>query len=143
MLSPPVTKNRRGIRKFLDKIIEGLYPRIMAGQKIAIYDAYLADWQRKHPNMVEPQYFGIGNMAEAEAIEGLAVRHGRDLNTRMAKALTYVPLIGIYELPGSCEIVEVGRTTSGRGSVVAVFPSEQARLAYARPMSIQEYFDEW
>lgn len=114
----------------------------MAGMKLAAYEGYLAKWHAENPNVVQPERHGIQDFEKAAELAKLARKTGKDLRTVCCKGWGNVSGDGVYELPDG-RIVEVGLTTSGRGTIVAVFPDAKTRNAYDEPMSFRAYHEEW
>lgn len=89
------------------------------------YEAYFADWQAKHPDVVEPEYpQSKPNMADSKPIYGYRVWDSRGKCFELADG----------------RVLEVGVTTNWM-ECYAVFPSRDAWNSYTSPMSFNQYWN--
>ena len=89
------------------------------------YDSYLADWQIKHPNVVQPERpISRPNIIGAQPIHGHRVFDNRSKCFQLVDG----------------QILEIGQTTNWM-DIYALFPNLEAWNAYAQPMTFNEYWN--
>lgn len=102
-----------------------------------IYSAYLASWNEKHPNIVQPVFvhefqFGDGMRELHAAMNG---HRDTELEGKCRRPSRVIELV-------DGRAVEVGFDTRGV-AMYTVFPSLISALAYDAPQTRKVYFDRW
>jgi len=89
------------------------------------YKSYLADWQIKNPDVVQPERpLSRPNMIGAKPIQGHRVFDNRSKCFQLADG----------------KVLEIGQTTNWM-DIYAVFPDVQTWNAYVEPMSFNQYWN--
>lgn len=105
----------------------------MAGQMIALYEAYLDNWHKRHHSMVQPQLIAYS--------EVLPLRKQKDCYDVITRCCKYWSGFGDVVHLTDGRVAEFGDKVWTQQA--AVFPSYKAWLEFDRPMTFRVYFDMW
>ena len=97
------------------------------GKMMSIYQAYLQDWNEKHPSIVKPNTETKPNLTDAVVIAR---------NCKFWSNSGYV-----YKLANG-GICELSSNTAG-GQIYATWDSEKDYQNYSEPQSFNTFFGQW